>query len=301
VRSRLLPCAALALAAACLAAAPAAAGRQRLFHGPAALRGFSYQSVQFAVPGDWMRAPRLTGRLEISGAGRRDIEVLVLREADLAAWEKRHPVTPVHAPARASAFDLALPLPGPGAYVLVLSNRFSKLTTKHVAGDVVLTWDDDPSLPAGAALRATVRFAADAAGPGATTLALSDADASARAHIAAPGADGARVVEIVRPAARGGASFTASYAGAFEAAGAADVHGDGDLDLFLVGTSRDSAGAWRDLLLLCPRQRATVSLSLGAGPSGAPPVVRFGAGYAAARFAAEQSFLERIRSAYAAP
>ena len=79
-----------------------------------------------------------------------------------------------------------------------------------------------------------------------------------------------------------------------------DLHGDGDQDVLIVGAGSDSAGTRRDLVLVCPRQLASLSLSLvwARGSETSPPTVRYGDGYAQARFAAEQSFLERIAGAY---
>ena len=44
-------------------AGPTHAGRQSVLEGPRRLRGLSFESVEFTVPGDWMRDPRLQGRI----------------------------------------------------------------------------------------------------------------------------------------------------------------------------------------------------------------------------------------------
>jgi hypothetical protein len=283
-----------------LATAPAAwAGRQSIVKGPRTLRGFGFESMAFQVPGDWMRNPRVQGRLEVTGGGGKDVDVLVLREPDLDAWEKNQNITPIHAAKRATTVALDVPLPGPDRYVVVLSNRFSKLTKKQLAGEVMLTWDDDPSLPSGDALRRQVRFLDLPSTPGRQVVQVKDAD-SVQAVILERAPTGLPSISVRR---RQGneprVTQVGRYVGTVHEIGLADVHGDGDRDLLIVGAGTDSAGARRDLMLVCPRQNASLSLSLvwarGAENS---PTVRYGDDYAQARFAHEQSFLERIVGAY---
>lgn len=284
-----------------LATAPAAwAGRQAIVKGPRTLRGFGFESMAFQVPGDWMRNPRVRGRLEVTGGGGKDIDVLVLREPDLDAWEKNQNVTPLHTAKRATTVNLDVPLPGPDRYVVVLSNRFSKLTKKQVAGDVLLTWDEDPSLPSGEELRRQVRFLDLPSTPGRQVVPVMDAD-SVKAVVFERAATGLPSISVRRR--QGGeprVTEVSRYVGTVHEIGLADVHGDGDRDLLIVGASTDSAGARRDLVLVCPRQLASLSLSLvwARGSGASAPAVRYGDDYAQARFAHEQSFLERITGAY---
>jgi hypothetical protein len=44
---------------------------------------------------------------------------------------------------------VAVLLPGPGAYVIVLSNRFSTLSAKQVTGSIGLLWEEDPAAARG--------------------------------------------------------------------------------------------------------------------------------------------------------
>ena len=293
-------CFTLAAALILTAASTATAGRQTIVTGPRSLRGLTFESVAFHVPGDWMRNPRLRGGLEVSGSGKKDIDVLVLRESDLAAWEKNQEVTPLHATRRASRIELDVPLPGPGRYVVVLSNRFSKLASKQVAGEARLTWEDDPALPTGEALRAHVRFLDPPAGAGPQLIPVSASD-SASAVILERSPAGLRGIEVRRrQGAEARVTKVGSYAGRVDEIGVADVHGDGDHDLLIVGAGSDSTGKRRDLVLVCPRQQASLMLSLvwARGSESARPAVRYADGYAEARFSAEQSFLERITAAY---
>jgi hypothetical protein len=277
------------------------AGRQSLVTGPRSLRGLTFESVAFQVPGDWMRNPRLRGRLEVGSGGRKDVDVFVLRQDDLPAWEKGREVIPLHAARRATTIALDVPLPGPGRYVVVLSNRFSKLASKQVSGEVLLTWEDDPSLPAGEALRAQVRFLDLPPAPGRLVVPVNAADSLAVVIIEpAPAGPTGLLALQVRRRATPQPEIVGHWSGQIEEVGTVDLHADGDRDVLVVGSASDSSGARRDLVLVCPRQLASLTLSLVSSSASAtsPPVVRYGDTYAQARFAAEQSFLERLVGAY---
>ena len=292
----------LALAAALVLTitSTATAGRQSILTGPRHLRGLTFESVAFEVPGDWMRNARIRGRLEASGGGKKDIDVLVLRESDLVPWEKNQNVTPLHATRRATRVELDVPLPGPGRYVLVLSNRFSKLASKQVAGEAQLTWDDDPALPTGEALRGLVHFVEPRSVPGPQVIPVNPGD-STTAVILERGATGASEIMVRRrQGTEPRVATVGRYSGKVDEIGVADVHGEGDRDVLIVGAGSDSTGTRRDLVLVCPRQLASLTLSLvwARGSESARPTVRYGDGYAQARFSAEQSFLERIVTVY---
>ena len=290
-----------ALALAIAAPAPGIAGRQSLIEGPLTLGALTTQSVKFHVPGDWMARPRLEGRLVVSGGRGNDIEAYVLRDADLEAWEKGGTVTALHASGRRDTIDFDVLLPGPGAYVIVLSNRFSKVSSKKISGSLALVWDEDPSLPAGAALLSRVRFVDLAKRPGRLTLALSDADSQATVVLDPVGAEGVESYPVAVHRRDGEAIVSRTvgrYTGAIDEAGTVDLHGQGVRDGFIVGTSSDGAGRWRNLVVICPHQLGLISLSLGLGPGAPGSKRRTSANYGDARFSAEQSFLERIQSAY---
>lgn len=293
-------CFALSVALMLVMTSSAAAGRQSIVEGARFLRGLTFESVAFQVPGDWMRNPRIRGRLEVSGGGRKDVDVLVLRESDLVPWERNKDVTPLHATRRATTVQLDVPLPGPGRYVVVLSNRFSKLASKEIAAEVHLTWEDDPSLPTGEELRRQVRFLDLVSAAERHVIPVNAAD-SASTVVLEPGPAGPPAIGVHR---RQGTDARVTTVGRcslkVEELGVADVHGEGDRDVLIVGAGSDSAGTRRDLVLVCPRQLASLTLSLvwARGAESRRPTVRYGEGYAQARFAAEQSFLERIAGAY---
>lgn len=286
------------------AADPVHAGRQSVLEGPRKLRGFSFESVEFTVPGDWMREPRLQGRVEVLKGGGRDVDVIVLRAADLAAWEKRSAVDTLHAAPRARTVDLDVVLPGPGRYVLVLSNRFSKVASKELAANALLTWKDDPSLPTGEALRRQVRFLEPLPDGWPITVPVSDRDPSLAVVLEREptAARDSATVRVRRPGAVGSPlPIAGGFTGTIEELGTVDLHGDGDRDVFIVTSVPAAEGARRDLIVVCPRQRASLSLSLRWAKGAAPgtPDVRHSAGYAQPGFSSEQSFLERVMPAYA--
>src|SRR5262245_49844585 len=87
-------------ALALLTTLPAVAGEQSLIEGPRTIKGLSYETMSFQVPGAWMRDPRVKGRLEISGGGKKDLDVLVMRDSSLASWEKKRRVDTLFAARR---------------------------------------------------------------------------------------------------------------------------------------------------------------------------------------------------------
>lgn len=291
----------LALTAALMfAIAPTArGGRQSIVQGPRFLRGLTFESVAFQVPGDWMRNPRIRGRLEVSGGGRKDIDVLVLRESDLVPWERNQSITPLYSQRRVSKVELDVPLPGPDRYVVVLSNRFSKLSSKEISGEAQLTWELDPSLPTGEELRRQVRFLDLSSVADRLMIPVNPAD-SVSVVIIERNPTGAAIAVRRRQGTEPRVATVSRHSGRVEEIGVVDLHADGDLDVLVVGAESDSAGTRRDLVLVCPRQLASLTLSLvwANGSKSPRPTVRYVEGYAQARFATEQSFLERIAAAY---
>lgn len=286
-----------------LAAGSAIAGRQTLFEDPIKLSGLTVSSLRFEVPGEWMANPRLVGKLSATG-GRNDIEVVLLHAADFPKWEKKQEVTPIHEPGRVTSVDLDIALPGPGRYVLVMSNRFSKITSKQVSGDVALVWEEASSLPAGEALRKSIVF-------------LEPPIPRDRVEVAVGGDGDATRVTFERFSSDRGAPFAIAIqrragdqmavetigrrAGDIEEIGTVDLHEGRPRDVFVVFAPLDDA-VRRDLVLVCPSQGALVSLSLvrGLGPDSSDIKVRYGETFGEARLSTEQSFLERIKSAYGA-
>ncbi len=78
------------------------------------------------------RPCRLRGRVETTAGGRHDTDVLVLDRDGFANFQYNRRFETVFAAPRTAAVTLDVPLPGPGSYYLVLSNRFSAFTGKMV-------------------------------------------------------------------------------------------------------------------------------------------------------------------------
>jgi len=78
------------------------------------------------------RPCRLRGRVETTAGGRHDTDVLVLDVDGFTNFQYNRGFGTLFAARRTAAVTLDVPLPGPGTYYLVLSNRFSAFTGKKV-------------------------------------------------------------------------------------------------------------------------------------------------------------------------
>lgn len=74
----------------------------------------------------------ITGRVLGVDGGNRDLDVLVLDRDGFTNWHNGTDGSALFVSRRASAATLNVPLPGPGEYSLLISNRFSVLTGKTV-------------------------------------------------------------------------------------------------------------------------------------------------------------------------
>lgn len=87
-------------------------------------------SVSFSV--DDERPCVLTGHVLGIAGGRRDVEVYVLDQDGVINWSNGTATRAVFRSGRMAAVSLEVRLPGPGAYHLLLSNRFSVVTDKTI-------------------------------------------------------------------------------------------------------------------------------------------------------------------------
>jgi hypothetical protein len=93
------------------------------------------------------RPCRLRGRIETTDGGRHDTDVMVLDRDGFANFQYNRRFATVFSAPRTAAATLDVPLPGPGSYYLVLSNRFSAFTGKTVKVENV-RWICSDDLPA---------------------------------------------------------------------------------------------------------------------------------------------------------
>lgn len=120
---------------------PAGAFSTSIVEGSVAVGPAQAWRYTVSVPPLIMANPRIEGSLRASGGLGNDIKVYVFSEADYLNWANGHASNPLYESGQVSAADLNVSLPGEGRYVLVLSNTFSLMTPKTLAGTVSLAWD----------------------------------------------------------------------------------------------------------------------------------------------------------------
>lgn len=252
-----------------------------------------------------MPEAKLTGRLKAAGGSGNDIQVFVFRQLDFDNWKNGHTAPALFQTDKQTVTEIDLPLE-PGSYVVVLSNQFSAFTPKNVSGALTLSWQDDPTVPSGSALKKLIAFkpvpknAAQfdvpikaGAGSGKVTFAHEAADALGPYTITVRRPQGATTLERVL------GEFDTSW---IEEAGTFDIDGDKVEDVFFVGGSGGSGASTRDLVVVSTTKLALVSLSLFQSHQATEAMAEatYSDNFTDSRFAAEQSFLERIKGAYAA-
>lgn len=95
------------------------------------------QVLPFEFEVDDPRPCRLRGRIEVTAGGSHDIDVMVLDADAFANFRYNRRFGTLFRAQRTAAVTLDVPLPGPGRYALVLSNRFSAFTGKEVTAENV--------------------------------------------------------------------------------------------------------------------------------------------------------------------
>lgn len=97
-----------------------------------------YLDVTFTV--DDPRPCRLTGHVQGTAGGDRDVTLYVLDQEALGDWYDGVEPDAVYASGRSSSIDLDVEIPSPGTYTLLISNRYSFMTDKLVrAEDLTVT------------------------------------------------------------------------------------------------------------------------------------------------------------------
>ena len=92
-------------------------------------------SFEFAV--DDPRPCRRRGRIEVTAGGSHDVDVMVLDADAFANFRYNRRFDTLFRAQRTAAVTLDVPLPGPGRYAFLLSNRFSTFTGKEVTAENV--------------------------------------------------------------------------------------------------------------------------------------------------------------------
>lgn len=116
--------------------------------GSIALQAGEYRYYQPKVDSDIMSNARIVGHLEASGGTGNDIDVFVLTETQFTNWKNNHETSALFNSGRSTAVDLDVTLERTGTYVLVISNAFSTVTPKTVAGTIDLRWEPSESVRA---------------------------------------------------------------------------------------------------------------------------------------------------------
>lgn len=99
-------------------------------HVDAAIGGEQYKHFGMTVTGSG--TCRLRGRVQVLRGGNRDVHVVVLTAEEYELFRVKKPYSEIFRERNTSDCTLDVELPGPGRYELVISNRTSWLTPKHV-------------------------------------------------------------------------------------------------------------------------------------------------------------------------
>ncbi len=111
-----------------------------ILSGSVAVQALRYVTYPVTVTPNLMTDPRIVGHVQVSGGTGNDIDVMVLSDTDFLNWKNNHAVAPLYHSGQVTAADINLPVPAAGDYIVVLSNVFSPLTPKTVAGNIHLAW-----------------------------------------------------------------------------------------------------------------------------------------------------------------
>lgn len=103
-------------------------------------------------PGSWdyytvtttssMSSPSLSGSFTASGGSGNDIYVYVMDATDYVNWSNGHQVTPLYNSGKVTTANFNVSLGSSGTYYLVYDNTFSTFSSKNVATDVNLEYEE---------------------------------------------------------------------------------------------------------------------------------------------------------------
>ena len=282
------------------AVAHSATRSRAVLDSPLDVPAVTWKSIPIVVTST-MPDAHLQGDVRASGGTGNDIEILLMTEADWTNFSNGHHAEVLFKSGRTTVSTLDVPLPE-GAYRLVFSNTFSGITPKRITGSVLVSWNEADNLPAGNALKAQVHFVKIAEGAHLVTVPIRTPHGPGQVVLrSAEGSLGPFSVSVRRPQ---GASTLERVLGSVDAmaikeAGVIDVDADGTEDVYFVAESGGTGSATDELVVASANKLALVSYSITQSfTAGAKPEVATGDNFSDPRFAAEQSFLQRIAEAY---
>jgi hypothetical protein len=108
--------------------------REMLISGPVVVRAGTIYYVRFTVDG----SARVVGRFEATGGGGNDIQAVIASSDEFENWQNGHPAHVLFQTGRTTVATLNVPISKPGTYYLGFNNKFSLVSNKTIAGNVVL-------------------------------------------------------------------------------------------------------------------------------------------------------------------
>ncbi|MBT3269919.1 hypothetical protein HN371_22420, partial [Candidatus Poribacteria bacterium] len=111
--------------------------RSNVTNAAVTIRASSWQPYVFSVT---ERMHDAVLQYEFHLLSGRDAQLLVFDNIGSTNWVNGHSVTPIHSTKRLAAAQGEVELPGPGTYVIIVSNRWSLLTSKMVSVRADLTY-----------------------------------------------------------------------------------------------------------------------------------------------------------------
>jgi len=111
-----------------------------ILNGSVAVPALGYVTYTTTVLPSEMTNARIAGHVQAGGGTGNDIQLLVFTQTEFLNWKNNHEVTPLYNSGQVTAADINVSVADAGVYVVVLSNTFSMLTPKTVAGDIHLAW-----------------------------------------------------------------------------------------------------------------------------------------------------------------
>jgi|SRR5580704_11245549 hypothetical protein len=108
--------------------------RETLISGAVVVKAGTIYYIRFTVDG----SARVVGRFQATGGGGNDIKAVIASSDEFENWQNGHQAHVLFQTGRTSVATLNVPIRAPGTYYLGFDNKFSLVSDKTVAGNVVL-------------------------------------------------------------------------------------------------------------------------------------------------------------------